>query len=335
MPTRSPRPAPRRSRAPISCWCSARRSTSGSVTAGRRPPDLALPARRRDRARGLTRDDRGRRRRRRGRLRVEGRLAPPAGAVARSRPARLSRRRSLLRAHRQAPAPRAPRDPDRRRRRAGAQRHGARDGGALRPAARLRGRQRRRLGPDPQPAALVLRRGARGGHLAAAHALRSARGGARRAWRAVWLNARGAGPDWMPGFRPLVTWVMRWDAGALPDADVLLATAWQSAPVVAAAPARCGAKFYLVQHYESLYHGEPEVVDATYRLPLRKIVISTWLADVMRETFGATSDLLVTPVDRALFHRVETPVTTSRPRVLMLHHEYAWKGVADGLEAVR
>jgi len=28
-------------------------------------------------------------------------------------------------------------------------------------------------------------------------------------------------------------------------------------------------------------------------------------------------------------------VTTSRPRVLMLHHEYAWKGVADGLEAVR
>src|SRR6266581_647366 len=60
---------------------------------------------------------------------------------------------------------------------------------------------------------------------------------AKGAWRAVWLNARGAGPDWMPGFRPLVTWVMRWDAGALPDADVLLATAWQSAPVVAAAAA--------------------------------------------------------------------------------------------------
>ena len=158
-----------------------------------------------------------------------------------------------------------------------------------------------------------------------------ARGRARAAWRTI----AATGPDWVPGFRPRVRWVPRWDANALPEADTILATAWQSAPVVAAAPARCGAKFYLVQHYESLYHGAPEVVDATYRLPLRKVVISTWLADIMREKFGVPSDVLVTPVDRALFHRVEVPVTTSRPRVLMLHHEYEWKGVADGLEAVR
>jgi glycosyltransferase involved in cell wall biosynthesis len=158
---------------------------------------------------------------------------------------------------------------------------------------------------------------------------------ARGRLRAAWRNARGAGPDWVAGFRARVRWVARWDAAALPDADVTLATAWQSAPVVAAAPARCGAKVYLVQHYESLYHGAPDVVDATYRLPLRKIVISTWLADVMRERFDAASEVLVTPVDRALFHRVEVQPRTSRPRVLMLHHEYAWKGVADGLETVR
>ena len=158
---------------------------------------------------------------------------------------------------------------------------------------------------------------------------------ARSRLRAAWRNARGAGPDWVAGFRPRVRWVPRWDAAALPDADVTLATAWQSAPVVAAAPARCGAKFYLIQHYESLYHGEPDVVDATYRLPLRRIVISTWLADVMRERFGADSEMLVTPVDRTLFRRVDVQPSTPRPRVLMLHHDYAWKGVADGLEAVR
>ena len=126
----------------------------------------------------------------------------------------------------------------------------------------------------------------------------------------------------------------RWRADALPDGDALLATAWQSAPVAAAAPARCGAKFYLVQHYESLYHGDPAAVDATYRLPLEPIVISTWLRDVLRERFGREAEVLVTPVDRALFHRVPVTVTTSRPRVLMLHHDYAWKGVADGLAAV-
>ena len=103
---------------------------------------------------------------------------------------------------------------------------------------------------------------------------------------------------------------------------------------MAAAPARCGGKFYLVQHYESLYHGNAEAVDATYRLPLNKIVISTWLRDVMRERFGSEAPVLVTPVDRGLFHPVPVSVTTSRPRVLMLHHDYAWKGVADGLAAV-
>jgi len=157
---------------------------------------------------------------------------------------------------------------------------------------------------------------------------------ARGALRALWANARGRGPDWMPGFRPRVRWVSRWQADALPDGDALLATAWQSAPVAAAAPARCGAKFYLVQHYESLYHGDPVAVDATYRLPLEPIVISTWLRDVLRERFGREAEVLVTPVDRALFHRVPVTVTSSRPRVLMLHHEYAWKGVADGLAAV-
>ena len=157
---------------------------------------------------------------------------------------------------------------------------------------------------------------------------------ARGALRALWLNAHGRGPDWMPGFRAQLRWVRRWRADGLPDGDAVMATAWQSAPVVAAAPARCGAKFYLVQHYESLYHGDPAAVDATYRLPLEPIVISTWLRDVLRERFGREATVLVTPVDCALFHRVPVEVRTSRPRVLMLHHEYAWKGVADGVAAV-
>jgi glycosyltransferase involved in cell wall biosynthesis len=152
--------------------------------------------------------------------------------------------------------------------------------------------------------------------------------------RAFWRSLRSVGPDWMPGFRPRISWVDRWRASALPDGDVVVATAWQSAAAVAAAPARCGRRFYFVQHYESLYHGDPAAVDATYRLPLRKIVISTWLRDIMRERFGEDAEILVTPVDPVLFHTVPVTVETARPRVLMLHHEYAWKGTADGFEAV-
>ncbi len=157
---------------------------------------------------------------------------------------------------------------------------------------------------------------------------------ATRALAAWWRNLTGGGPAWIPNFRPAVVWVREWSADHMPEGDALIATAWQSAPAVATAPSRCGRKFYLIQHYESLYHGVPEAVDETYRLPLRKIVISTWLKGVMRERFGAEAEVLVTPVDPALFSRVEAPVRDGMLRVLMLHHEYAWKGVADGLEAV-
>ena len=158
---------------------------------------------------------------------------------------------------------------------------------------------------------------------------------ARGTVRAAWRNARGAGAGWMPRLRAHVNWVARWRPAAMPDGDAIVATAWQSAPVVAAAPTRSGVPFYLVQHYESLYHGAPAQVDATYRLPLRKIVISTWLAGIMRDRFGAVAPVVVTPVDPDLFHRVPGARSGPGPRVLMLHHEYAWKGVADGLEAVR
>ena len=153
--------------------------------------------------------------------------------------------------------------------------------------------------------------------------------------RAWWRTLRGVGPGWIPGFRPRIRWVGRLGEETLPDGDVIVATAWQTAGPVNAAGARCGRKFYLVQHYESLYHGRPEQVDQTYRYPLRKIVISTWLKGIMREKFQSDAELLVTPVDPALFSRVEGEPGDGLVRVLMLHHDYAWKGVADGLEAVR
>ncbi len=153
---------------------------------------------------------------------------------------------------------------------------------------------------------------------------------ARHRLRALWRRLAGPAPDWIPGLRARVVWTVRWQPDELPRGDALVATAWQSAPVVAEAPASCGAKFYLVQHYESLYHGAPGEVDATYRLPLAKIVISTWLRDIMRERFGQPAELLVTPVDPLLFSPASVP---DPDRVLMLYHGYRWKGVADGVEA--
>ncbi len=153
-------------------------------------------------------------------------------------------------------------------------------------------------------------------------------------WKSWWRNHGRRGPNWMPGLRARVQWTPSWDARHLPDGDALIATAWQSASFAAVAPERCGRKFYLIQHYESLYHGDPARVDETYRLPLRKIVISTWLAGIMRERFASPSELIVTPVDTNLFHEVPADPEDGSLRVLMLQHDYEWKGVADGIEAV-
>jgi glycosyltransferase involved in cell wall biosynthesis len=152
-------------------------------------------------------------------------------------------------------------------------------------------------------------------------------GRGRAAWRALARKAAA----WMPDLRAQIRWTSRWQAEALPNGDAVVATAWQSARVVAEAPERCGRKFYLVQHYESLYHGPRALVDATYRLPLRKIAISTWLAGIIREKFGHSCEILVTPVDLDVFSPVGVP---DPARVLMLHHDYPWKGVPDGLAAV-
>jgi glycosyltransferase involved in cell wall biosynthesis len=71
-------------------------------------------------------------------------------------------------------------------------------------------------------------------------------------------------------------------ASNLPEADALIATAWHTAPWVnAAAPAK-GAGFYLIQGYET-WDGAAEKVRATWRLPLRKIVISQWLEEIAAE----------------------------------------------------
>jgi glycosyltransferase involved in cell wall biosynthesis len=155
---------------------------------------------------------------------------------------------------------------------------------------------------------------------------------ARRALTAWWRNRVHRPPEWMPGLRARVRWVPEWSAAGVPKGDAVVATSWQSVEAVAGAGPGAGRKFYFIQHFESLYHGEAAKVDATYRVPLRKIVISTWLADVMAERFDTPAAVIVTPVDGALFRPV--PVEDDgKLRVLMLFHEYPWKGVADGLEA--
>lgn len=72
----------------------------------------------------------------------------------------------------------------------------------------------------------------------------------------------------------------------VPDADVVLATFWRTGPWVAALSPRKGAKAILLQGYETSPGREEPAIDAAWRLPLHKIVISKWLVELARDQFG-------------------------------------------------
>lgn len=134
---------------------------------------------------------------------------------------------------------------------------------------------------------------------------------------------------WTP-HEHLVTPIRNWTD--LPEADVMIASSWRTAgPVAQWQREGKGRGLYWVQHHEALWDGGAPAA-ATYRLPLSKVAISTWLQEILERDYGQRSTLCVTPVDDDLFEARDFSENRAR-RVLMLHHTFDWKGVQDGLDA--
>ncbi len=122
----------------------------------------------------------------------------------------------------------------------------------------------------------------------------------------------------------------------IPDADVVVATWWETAEWVARLSARKGAKAYLIQQLESNFLNQPvERVEATWKLPMQKIVVSRWLADLARERFGDPTAIVVpNGIDLGLFHAPPRG-KQQRPTVgLMYVPKKPHKGIATALAAI-
>ncbi|MEO6922982.1 MAG: glycosyltransferase family 4 protein, partial [Bryocella sp.] len=126
-------------------------------------------------------------------------------------------------------------------------------------------------------------------------------------------------------------WVWSLEAKNIPDGDVVIATAWETAEWAAEYPAAKGRKFYLIQHHET-WSGSDDRVNATWKLPLKKIVIAGWLQDIATE-MGESAVLVHNGLDFERF-RLKVPIDARDPyKVLMLFHDIEWKGSLDGLKA--
>lgn len=123
-------------------------------------------------------------------------------------------------------------------------------------------------------------------------------------------------------------------AADVPDADIVVATWWETAEWVNSFPDEKGSKVYFIQDHE-IFEGLPkERVKETYLMPFKKVVVSRWLADTMARQYSDSSARLVrNGVDIDRFH------DKSRKRTIpltvgMLYSSVPRKNAELGIRAI-
>jgi glycosyltransferase involved in cell wall biosynthesis len=142
----------------------------------------------------------------------------------------------------------------------------------------------------------------------------------------------GQCPKWFDLRVPIVR-VPRLIDKYVPKADVIVATANETADWVARLDPSRGRKFYFIQHFED-WTRDPSLVKATWKLPLKKIVIASWLQKLAAEMGEEVAATITNGINVEQFHCKEK-IFHNPPRVLMMTHALTWKGTEDGLSAIR
>lgn len=156
-----------------------------------------------------------------------------------------------------------------------------------------------------------------------------------RRWVGRWQRRREEVAPWFE-FDPRVELpvVSHPAAELLPPADVLVATAWHTASWVDRATRAQGGGAYLIQGYET-WDGDGEAVRDTWRLPLRKIVVSRWLEDVaagLGEAERTTRVPLGMDLDRL---GVDVAQAERGPRLGALYHASPEKRAEEVVAAMK
>lgn len=114
---------------------------------------------------------------------------------------------------------------------------------------------------------------------------------------------------------------------------VIIATSWQTAIIVNNLSIKNSVKYYIIQHLET-WSGSYEQIMFTWKLPLKKVVISQWLKKIA-DDLGEESYYIPNGLDFNAFN-IDIPISSRGDNtVMMLYHKADWKGTEDGLQALR
>ena len=122
--------------------------------------------------------------------------------------------------------------------------------------------------------------------------------------------------------------------GDVPDADVIVATWWETAEYIEGMSAAKGRKVYLIQHHEVFEWMPRDRVKATYSSSMQKIAVAKWLVKAI-EADGNRVGCTVVPnaVDRKQFFAAPRS-RNARPRIGTLFSDTAFKGFGVTLEVL-
>lgn len=126
-------------------------------------------------------------------------------------------------------------------------------------------------------------------------------------------------------------WIREINNENVPDADILIATAWRTAACSQKLSASKGEKYYFIQHYET-WNGKAEEVNATWKMPFKKIVIAGWLNDIA-ESMGEKVYYVPNAFDFSEFNMDVRPEERNGMKILMLYNNLEFKGSIYGLKA--
>lgn len=116
--------------------------------------------------------------------------------------------------------------------------------------------------------------------------------------------------------------------------DVIIATWWETAEWLMKLPRSHGAKVYFIQGHEVFDYLPKERSAATYGFPMKKIVVSEWLKDIMLTQYNIV-DCKIVP--NAVDHNVFFSAVRKKneiPSIGFLYHEASIKGTDISLKVV-
>ena len=119
----------------------------------------------------------------------------------------------------------------------------------------------------------------------------------------------------------------------IPDADVLFATAWNTVGPVMNCSEKKGRKAYIIQSYET-WMGPKDQVDATWRMPLYKIIIAKWLVDLGNSLKARGCTYIPNGIDHS-HYRITQPILPRPHQIVMMCSHFALKGSREGVAALQ